>query len=116
MLNFYNVSYNFYADDTQIYFKLDNKYQCVSKPNSVPNAVLTLMFKIKLKLNKDKNNIMVVDNPLQLRNIDLPSNLKMDQTDINLSTKLKNLGAVFDENLPVKYKVDAVKKRLLEVL
>ena len=51
-----------------------------------------------------------------MRKIDLPSNLKLDQTDINLSTKLKNLGVVFDENLTVKYQVVAVKKRLLEVL
>ena len=25
MLNYYNVSYHFYADDTQIYFKKDSK-------------------------------------------------------------------------------------------
>ena len=54
---------------------------------------------------------MVVGYPLKLRNIDLPSNLKLDQTDINLSTKLRNLGAVFDESLTLKYQVDAVKKK-----
>ena len=91
------------ADDTQICFKLDSKDQCVSKLNNVLNAVQSWMFKIKLNLNKDKTNLMVVGNPLQLWNIDLPSNLKLDQTDINLSTKLKNLGVVFDENLTLKY-------------
>ena len=54
---------------------------------------------------------MVVGNPLQLRNIDLPSNLKLDQTYINLRTKLRNLGVVFDENSTLKYQVAAVKKK-----
>ena len=55
VLNYYNVTYHFYVDDTQIYFKLDNKDQCVSNLNSVLNAVQTCMFKRKLKFNKDKN-------------------------------------------------------------
>ena len=58
----------------------------------------------------NKTNIMVVGNPLQMRNIDLPSSLKLYQTDINLSTKLRDLGGVFDENLTLKYQVAAVKK------
>ena len=113
MLKYYNVTYHFYADDTQIYFKLDSKDQSISKLNSVLNAVQTWMFKRKLKLNKDKTNIMVVGNPLQLRNIDFPSILKLDQTDINLSKKLKNLGVIFDENLTLKYQVAAVKKKAI---
>ena len=50
MLSYYNVTYHFYADDTQIYFKLDSKDQCISKLNNVLNAVQTWMFKRKLKL------------------------------------------------------------------
>ena len=45
MLNNYNVLYHFYADDTLIYFKLDSKDPCVSKLNSVLNAVQTWMLK-----------------------------------------------------------------------
>ena len=42
-LNYYNVSYHFFADDTQIYFKFDSKDRCVSKLNTVLNAVETRM-------------------------------------------------------------------------
>ena len=116
MLNYYNVSYNFYADDTQRFYKIDSKDQCFSKLNTVLNAVQTWMFKRKLKLNKDNTNIIVVGNPLQMRNIDLPTNLQLDQTDGKLSTKLRNPDVVFDENLTLKYQLAAVKKRkLLEV-
>ena len=66
-----------------------------------------------MNLNKDKTNIMVVGNPLQKRNIDLPSSLKLDQTDINLSTKLRNLGVVLDENLTLKYQVVPVKNKAI---
>ena len=80
MLN-YNVLYHFYADHTQIDFKLYSKDQCASKLNTNLNAVQTWMFRIKLNLIKDKTNIMVVGNPLQMRNIDLSSNFELDQTE-----------------------------------
>ena len=48
-----------------------------------------------------------------MSNIKLPSNLKLDQTDLNLSTKLRNLGAVSDENLTLKYQVAAVRKKAI---
>ena len=116
MLSYYNVSYHLYADDTQFYFKIDSKDQCFSKLNLVLIAVPTWMFKIKLKLNKDETNIMVVSYPLQTRNIDLPSNLKLDQTDINLSTKRRNPGVVLMINLTLMYQVAAVKKKAIEGL
>ena len=51
--------------------------------NSIPFSVLYKCgcYERKPKLNKDKPNILVVGNPLQMRNINLPSNLKLDQTD-----------------------------------
>ena len=45
MFNYYNVSYHFIDDDTQIYFKLDSKDQCVSKLNTDLNAVKTWILK-----------------------------------------------------------------------
>ena len=56
---------------------------------------------------------MAVDNPLQMRNIDLPSNLKLDKTDMNRSTKLRNLGVAPDKKLTLKYQVAAVKKKAI---
>ena len=66
-----------------------------------------------MKLNKDKTNILVVCSPLQMSNIDLSSNLKLSQTDINLATKLRNLAVIFVENLTLKYQVAAVKKKAI---
>ena len=94
MLN-YNVLYHFYADHTQIDFKLYSKDQCASKLSTVLNAKQSWLFKIKFKLNKDKANIMVVGTPLQVRHFYPPSNLKLDQSVINSPLKLRNLWDVF---------------------
>ena len=113
MLAYYDVSYHFYADDTQIYFKCDSKDQCISKINTVVHAVQSWMNKRKLKLNKDKTNIMLVGNVQKLRNLDFPSVLLLDRTDITLSSKLKNLGVIFDENLTLKHQIAATKKKAI---
>ena len=93
--------------------RLTVKTNVFLKFNSVLNAVQTWMFMKKLKLNKGKTNIMLVSNSPQMRNTDFPSILKLDLSDINLSTKLKNLGVVFDEILTLKYQVAAVKKKAI---
>ena len=73
MLNYYNVTYHSNADDIQIYLKLNSL-----KHTTVLNAVQLWMFKRKLMLNKGKSKIMVVGYPLQMRNTDLLSSIKLD--------------------------------------
>ena len=65
----------------QIYFKLDSKNKCVSKLNTVLDAVQTWMVKRKLNLIIDKTNIITVGLPLKMRNNGLPSKLRLEQTD-----------------------------------
>ena len=55
MLKYYKVPYHFYADDTQICFKLESEDECVSKLNTALNAVQTGMLKRKMKLIKGQN-------------------------------------------------------------
>ena len=74
------------------------------------------MFKRELKLNKDTTNIILYGNPLQIRNINLHSNLKLGQLDINLSTKLRNLGAVLDQILTLYYQISTVKNKAIRGL
>ena len=96
-----------------MYFKLDSRDQCISKLNTFLNAVQTQMLKRKLMLNNNKTNIIILSNPLKLRNIDFPSILKLNQSDFNLSTKLRNLGVVFDENLTLKHQVAPVETKAI---
>ena len=57
---------------------------------------------------------MAVGNPLQMRNLDLPWILKLDQSDIFLYLKLRNPGVVFYESLTLKYQIAAVRKKEIE--
>ena len=56
---------------------------------------------------------MVDGNYLQIRNIDLPSNLMLDQSDISSSTNFKNVGLVFHENSALKCQNASVKKKVI---
>ena len=95
LLNYCNVSDPFFADDTQIYFKLDSEAQCVLKGNTILNAVQTWMFIRKLKSNKVKTIIMVAGYHLQIRNIDSPSSSDLVHPGINLSTKTEKSRGYF---------------------
>ena len=80
--------------------------------SSKANVTHTAVCIVGHELNKDKTNILVVG-MFQMRNIDLPSNLMLGQTDLNLSTKMRNLGVVVGENLTLKYQVAVVKNKPL---
>ena len=54
---------------------------------------------------------MVVGNTQKLKNLDFPTTLTLDQTDVNLSSKLKNLGVILDDGLTLKYQIAAIKKK-----
>ena len=111
VLEFHNVSYHFYADDTQIYIRCNTKEHCIAKLNVIIQAIEAWMHKRKLKLNTEKTNIMIVGNTQKLNNLDFPTTLLLNQTDVNLSSKLKNLGVILDENLTLKGQVAAIKKK-----
>ena len=62
------------------------------------------------KLSRDKTNIKVVHNPLQIRNIDVPSNLKLEDSDTDLASKIRNVAVILDESLTLKHQIAAVRK------
>ena len=94
----YNVSCHFYADNTPIYFRLDSEDQYVSKLIAVLNAVQKWIFQRKFKLYKDKTNKIVIGSPLQIRNLDLSSILKLVvQSETTLSTEFRNPGVALDK-------------------
>lgn len=60
-------------------------------------------------MNGDKTNIKEVNNPVQVRNLDFQSKLKLDQTDFNLSTKVRSLSIVLNGNFTLKYQSAVVR-------
>ena len=70
----------------------------------------------KWKLSKDKTNIMVVGNPLQIENLYFPFKSRLDQTHIKLSIPFRNQGIVLNEKFNLDYQVAAVSRKLLRFL
>ena len=59
----------------------------------------------KLKLNKKKKHRMLADNPLQIRDLGVFSNFKLNESVKSLPTKIRNLGIVLDESLILKNQI-----------
>lgn len=51
----------------------------------------------KINLNQDKPNIMVIGNPPQVRKLNVPTNLKLDDSDTNLLIKSRIFGVVLND-------------------
>ena len=57
----------------------------------------------KLQLNDDKTEIILIGSALE---IDLPSSVRVGQSDISFSSAARNLGVIFDSELALKEQVN----------
>ena len=60
LLEAHNVAYHFYADDTQIYIRIDSTEDVKEKLSSLINDIKIWMNGRKLKLNDGKTDIIIV--------------------------------------------------------
>lgn len=99
LLRSLNLSYHFYADDTQIYIH-SQPGQCVDVPHlsSCISEIKMWMAKNVLCLNSSKTEVMLLGSPHQLRNA-ASIDLSVDGAALELHSKLKNLGVIFDATL-----------------
>ena len=98
----FNVSFHFYADDTQIYFSLDPPDTATASPLSVLSPLISCLAAIKswmsdnfLLLNNDKTETIVFG-PKSKR--DVVKQLLLDQGLI-CANEVRNLGVLFDSDL-----------------
>ena len=67
LLEAHNVAYHFYADDTQIYIRIDIIEDVKEKLSSLINDVKIWMNGRKLKLNDGKTDIIIVKGNLKIK-------------------------------------------------
>ena len=65
LLGAHNVAYHFYADDTQIYIRIDSIEDVKEKLSSLINNIKIWMNGRKLKLNGGKTDIIIVKGNLR---------------------------------------------------
>ena len=107
----FKFNYHMYADDSQLYksvlpCNIDNMLKdlacCIS-------SVHTWMHNNKLKMNNDKTEIMLVGTQHKLNNI-ITNNISINNENITLSYKVKDLGVVLDDRLSMNQAVSHIRK------
>ena len=112
----YNMGYHFYADDTQLYLSFnslsgDDQAYSVSQVESCVRDIDRWMSCNKLKLNRDKTELLVISSKYRPRP-SLDSILVGDHR-VERSDKARNIGVVFDETLSLDKHVSSVCKSAL---
>ena len=107
----FNFFYHLYADDSQLYnFALLNDLESLlQKLITCVAAVNDWMIANKLKMNNDKTEIMLAGTLSKLNQIDV-KNISFDGVNVTLSSKVKNLGVILDEQFTMDQAVSQVRK------
>ena len=113
ILDSLNVAYHFYADDTQIYFRISNKQDSISKLENISVRISEWMTQRRLKLNMGKTDIILIGSDARLSSLDFGSEVKFGGFDVGLSCKVKDLGVIIDEHLFLKSQVLSAKKKAI---
>ena len=107
----HNLSYHFYADDTQLYLSI--------KPADIHDLVFSLekciseikdwMTTNKLKLNDDKTEVVLINPKKYDINV---SGLKIGDEDILFNERAKNLGVFLDKDLSMNFQISNLSKAI----
>ena len=107
---------SFLSDNTQLYLSLsslsgDDQAHSVAQVESCVRDIDRWMSRNKLKLNRDKTELLVISSKYRPRS-SLDSILVGDHR-VNLSDKARNIGVAFDETLSLDKQVSSVYKSAL---
>ena len=103
----YDMIHHSYADDTQLIdqFKADSIADTLHKTAKCTKQIKAWMTQQMLKLNDDKTEVMLVGTNHQLNKIDC-SHMTIGDSQVPISTSVKNLGVILDSDLSMSLQVD----------
>ena len=107
----FGLCFHLYADDTQLYitFKPSSKQSIEQSVNIIQTCIVEIkqwMTNNMLKLNGDKTEILVITGP-RYKNKTLINNITIDSDSVSPSTKVRNLGVIFDQTLSAESFINA---------
>lgn len=97
----HNMHFHFYAVDTQLYITFkpscpDDMYRSKSMLKACVHDIDTWMLCNKLKLNKDKTEVLIISSSHRPRP-SLSSSTTCDET-VSCSSNARNIGVIFDQS------------------
>ena len=109
-LEAHGVSYHFFADDTQLYIKVEDIDEAKHRLSSLLSDLEIWMARQKLKLNDGKTEIIVIRG--NLRNVPVANFGVMSFGDTQLvpCESAKNLGVVLNSSLSFRSHMDSIVK------
>jgi len=109
LLGAHGVLHHFYADDTQIYVKIENITDAKTRIESLVSDIKTWMIMRKLKLNDDKTDIIIIRGSRRTSNEDLLF-LNIGNSQLQPSSTVRNLGVIFNSTLDYKDHINYIVK------
>ena len=110
LLEAHNVAYHFYADNTQIYIRIDSIEDVKEKLSSLIYGIKIWMNGRKLKLNDGKTDIIIVKGNLRSNVVEEFGDLELPCAHFCPSVSARNLGIIFDSSLNFKNHINSVVK------
>ena len=110
LLEAHNVTYHFYAEDTQIYNQIDSIEDVKEKLSSLINDIKIWMNGRKLKLNDDKTEIIIVKGNLRSNVVEEFGDFELPCAHLCPLVSAMNLGIIFDSSLNFKNHINSVVK------
>ena len=104
-----NVSFQFYADHTQVYVTMNDLSETKEKLTQVHDAVCCWMHNRKLKLNPGKTEFLLIK-PTRNDQLTLPDSLLFGESSVEGFEWVSNLGFIFDSGIHFKKQIQEVNR------
>ena len=110
LLEAHGVSYHFFADDMQLYIRVEDIDEAKHRLSSLLSDLKIWMARRKLKLNDGKTDIIVIRG--NLRNVSVTSfgEMSFGNTQLVPCESAKNLGVVLDSSWSFRCHIDSIVK------
>ena len=109
----HDVDYQFYADDSQLYLSVDPTQEAVdagiAKLENCVDDVRGWKGDNCLKLNDSKTEFIVIGSKQQLEKVKI-SHIRVGASNIEPSSDIRNLGAMFDTSLTMEKQITSMSK------
>ena len=110
ILSHHSIQFKMFADDTQLYFIINNVEDTISTLNSLARDIKQWMTEKKFKLNEKKTECLIIGTKHDVTKYDDLKEVSINNEEIVLSRSMRDLGFIIDNNLTCNEQIQTVIK------